>query len=112
MCDEAPDSSDGRRKLQRRTQGRSRCQAFARRLWRRQRAVTVKSRSNTVCGSTTHDPNAYFVIEDPPNIWLSMHEAYIQSVPLTPSLLQSARDDALSALTPVMKPRAPWCSHM
>ena len=49
----------------------------------------------------------YFVMEDSPNISLSMHEAYIQLVAFTPSLLQRAWDDELSALTPVMKPRAP-----
>jgi len=57
-------------------------------------------------------PECYFVIEDSPNTSLSMQEAYIQSVAFTPSLLQRACDDELSALTPVMKPRAPWRSHM
>ena len=37
-----------------------------------------------------YDSKYYFVIEDPPNISLSMQEAYIQSVALTPSLLQRA----------------------
>lgn len=54
----------------------------------------------------------YFVTEDAPNVALSMQEAYIQSVALTPSLLQRACEDKLSALTPVMKPRIPWRSHM
>jgi len=41
----------------------------------------------------TCDSKCYFVMEDPPNISLSMQAAYIQSVALTPSLLQRARDD-------------------